>query len=92
MNRAPYEPYRPFARESGALARTEANGDELRVHRDDKGRLHPMRWHVSEWASDGWRCAVPFGYSPEDLVALGAAAMALPVAFEAPAAAREGGP
>lgn len=83
MNRAPYVPFRPFRREDGVLARTDEDGSELRIHRDERGRWHPHRWHRDPTSHDGWRAPVCYGFTLEDLLALGAAVMALPVEFEA---------
>jgi len=91
VNRAPYAPFRPFERETGVLARTDEEGAELRLHRDAAGRYHVHRWHRDAASPDGWRAPVCFGFTPEDLVAMGAAAMALPVAFETPLARAAGG-
>lgn len=82
--------YRPFRREDGVLARADVPGVELRLHRDDFGRWHAHRWHRDPSSPDGWRGPVAFGFTPEDLVAMGGAAMALPVADVAPVAAQEG--
>lgn len=84
VNRAPCEPFRPFRREDGVLARVDDAGDEIRLHADGRGFWHVHRWRADPTAPDGWRGPVAFGFTPEDLVALGGAAMALPVAFEAP--------
>ena len=86
MNRAPHEPYRPFRREDGILARIDENGDELRMHRDGRGFWHAHRWRADPTSHDGWRGPVAFGFTPADLVALGGAALALPVADAPPAA------
>jgi len=85
VNRAPYTPFRPFPRESGVLARTDEEGRELRLHRDAAGRYHANRWHRDATSPDGWRAPVCFGYSVEDLAAMGAAAVALPVGIGADA-------
>jgi len=82
MNRATYEPFRPFRREDGVLARVDETGDELRLHHDGRGFWHVHRWRADPTSTDGWRGPVAFGFTPEDLVALGAAAMALPVVRE----------
>ena len=81
MNRT-CEPFRPFRREDGVLARVDEDGGELRLHRDDRGRWHPHRWHADPTSHDGWRAPVAYGFTPEDLVALGGVAMALPVVRE----------
>jgi len=71
-------PFRPFARETGVLARVDEFGDELRLHRDDAGRYHAHRWHRDTTSPDGWRGPVCFGFSREDLVSIGEAAASLP--------------
>lgn len=83
MNRAPHEPFRPFRREDGVLARVDESGDELRIHADGRGFWHVHRWRADPTSYDGWRGPVAFGLTVEDLVALGAAAMALSVEVKA---------
>jgi len=76
MNREPQQPYRPFRREDGVLVHTE--GDvELRIHRDQIGRLYPHRWWPDGTAVGGWRGPMAFGYTTADLVAMGDAARKL---------------
>jgi hypothetical protein len=43
--------YQPFEREQGVLCCIDASGDELRAHRDERGRFHFHRWRVHP---DGW--------------------------------------
>jgi len=90
VNRAPHEPYRPFRREEGVLARADENGDQLRLHHDGRGLWHAHRWRTDPTSPDGWRGPMAFGFTPDDLVAMGAAAMALPVADEPPLARAAG--
>lgn len=74
--------YRPFERESGVLARTEPDGTELRLHQGERGLWHAHRWFRDDASPDGWRGPVAFGFSLDDLAAMGAAAMAMPVGIQ----------
>lgn len=76
--------FRAFRREEGVLARTDENGDEIRLHFDEGSkRWHVHRWRADPTSPDGWHAPVAYGFTLEDLAALGAVAMALPVAAEA---------
>jgi hypothetical protein len=65
------ESYQPFAREEGIFVSADADGEEIRLHRDENGRFNVIRWRVHR--ERGWIGPLVMWFSATEIYDMAAA-------------------